>query len=80
MTPSPGGEAQDPVVAVPHVAPAVRVRRGEPQCTVRRDGYGTDYRLVHAVATTMKAVFPNVYLVDVPPFESLPLLSNVMKV
>jgi spermidine synthase len=28
----------------------------------------TDYRLVSALASTMRAVFPNVYLVDVPTF------------
>jgi len=30
----------------------------------------TDYRLVDALASTMNAVFPNVYLVDVAPFNN----------
>ena len=30
----------------------------------------TDYRLVEALASTMAAVFPNVYLVDVPSFSN----------
>ena len=29
---------------------------------------GTDYRLVHALATTMRSVFPQVYIMDVPTF------------
>ena len=29
---------------------------------------GTDYRLVHALATTMRSVFPQVYILDVPTF------------
>lgn len=29
---------------------------------------GTDYRLVHALANTMHAVFPQVYILDVPSF------------
>jgi predicted membrane-bound spermidine synthase len=30
----------------------------------------TDYRLVDAIASTMAAVYPNVYLVDVPQFAN----------
>jgi hypothetical protein len=30
----------------------------------------TDYRLVEALASTMKAVFPNVYLIDVERFDN----------
>lgn len=29
---------------------------------------GTDYRLVHALATTMRSVFPQVYIMDVPSY------------
>ncbi len=32
--------------------------------------YGDDYRLVEAVATTMRAVFPNVYIIDVGRFNN----------
>ena len=38
--------------------------------------YGTDYRLVHAIATTMKAVFPNVYLVDVGRFSNTMVIAT----
>jgi spermidine synthase len=38
--------------------------------------YGTDYRLVHAIATTMKAVFPNVYLVDVKEFSNTMVIAT----
>jgi hypothetical protein len=29
---------------------------------------GTDYRLVHALASTMRTVFPQVFILDVPSF------------
>jgi hypothetical protein len=38
--------------------------------------YGTDYRLVNAVATTMRAVFPNVYLVDVGRFSNTMVIAT----
>ena len=38
--------------------------------------YGTDYRLVHAIATTMKAVFPNVYLIDVGRFSNTMVIAT----
>lgn len=38
--------------------------------------YGTDYRLVHAIATTMRAVFPNVYLVDVGRFSNTMVIAT----
>ena len=38
--------------------------------------YGTDYRLVHAIATTMGAVFPNVYLVDVGRFSNTMVIAT----
>ncbi len=38
--------------------------------------YGTDYRLVHAIATTMRAVFPHVYLVDVGRFSNTMIIAT----
>lgn len=38
--------------------------------------YGDDYRLVNAVATTMRAVFPNVYLVDVGRFSNTMVIAT----
>jgi spermidine synthase len=38
--------------------------------------YGTDYRLVHAIATTMGAVFPNVYLIDVGRFSNTMVVAT----
>lgn len=38
--------------------------------------YKTDYRLVHAIATTMKAVFPNVYLIDVGRFSNTMIVAT----
>jgi spermidine synthase len=38
--------------------------------------YGTDYRLVHAIATTMKDVFPNVYIVDVARFSNSMVIAT----
>lgn len=38
--------------------------------------YGTDYRLVNAIATTMKAVFPHVYLVDVGRFSNTMIIAT----
>ncbi len=38
--------------------------------------YGTDYRLVHAIATTMRAVFPNVYLIDVGRFSNTMIVAT----
>lgn len=38
--------------------------------------YGTDYRLVEAIATTMKAVFPNVYLIDVGRFSNTMVIAT----
>lgn len=38
--------------------------------------YGTDYRLVHAIATTMGAVFPNVYLIDVGRFSNTMVIAT----
>ncbi len=38
--------------------------------------YGTDYRLVHAIATTMGAVFPNVYLIDVGRFSNTMIVAT----
>jgi spermidine synthase len=38
--------------------------------------YGTDYRLVNAIATTMRAVFPNVYLVDVGRFSNTMIIAT----
>ena len=38
--------------------------------------YGADYRLVHAIATTMKAVFPNVYIVDVAGFSNSMVIAT----
>ncbi len=38
--------------------------------------YGTDYRLVHAIATTTKAVFPNVYLIDVGRFSNTMVVAT----
>jgi predicted membrane-bound spermidine synthase len=38
--------------------------------------YGTDYRLVNAIATTMKAVFPNVYLIDVGRFSNTMVIAT----
>jgi spermidine synthase len=38
--------------------------------------YGDDYRLVHAVADTMKAVFPNVYIIDVARFSNSMVIAT----
>ncbi|MGN6359705.1 MAG: spermidine synthase [Thermomicrobiales bacterium] len=38
--------------------------------------YGNDYRLVHAVADTMKAVFPNVYIIDVARFSNSMVIAT----
>lgn len=38
--------------------------------------YGTDYRLVNAIATTMRAVFPNVYLIDVGRFSNTMIIAT----
>jgi spermidine synthase len=38
--------------------------------------YGTDFRLVHAIATTMGAVFPNVYLIDVGRFSNTMVIAT----
>lgn len=38
--------------------------------------YGTDYRLVNAIATTMRAVFPNVYLIDVGRFSNTMIVAT----
>lgn len=38
--------------------------------------YGNDYRLVDAVATTMKAVFPNVYIIDVARFSNSMVIAT----
>jgi predicted membrane-bound spermidine synthase len=38
--------------------------------------YGSDYRLVNAIATTMRAVFPNVYLVDVGRFSNTMVIAT----
>jgi spermidine synthase len=38
--------------------------------------YGADYRLVHAIATTMGAVFPNVYLIDVGRFSNTMIVAT----
>lgn len=38
--------------------------------------YGTDYRLVDAIATTMKAVFPNVYIIDVARFSNSMVIAT----
>jgi spermidine synthase len=38
--------------------------------------YGDDYRLVNAIATTMKAVFPNVYIVDVARFSNSMVIAT----
>ena len=38
--------------------------------------FGTDYRLVNAVASTMRAVFPNVYLVDVGRFSNTMVIAT----
>ena len=38
--------------------------------------FGTDYRLVDAMATTMRAVFPNVYLVDVGRFSNTMVIAT----
>ncbi|HET8630598.1 MAG TPA: fused MFS/spermidine synthase [Thermomicrobiales bacterium] len=38
--------------------------------------FGTDYRLVNAVATTMKAVFPHVYIVDVARFSNSMVIAT----
>lgn len=40
----------------------------------------TDYRLVEAVASTMKAVFPSVYLVDVPEFSNTLVFGSMRSV
>ena len=38
--------------------------------------FGTDYRLVNAIASTMRAVFPNVYLVDVGRFSNTMVIAT----
>jgi spermidine synthase len=38
--------------------------------------FGTDYRLVNAVASTMRAVFPNVYLIDVGRFSNTMVIAT----
>lgn len=38
--------------------------------------YGADYRLVEAIATTMKAVFPNVYIIDVGRFSNSMIIAT----
>ncbi|HEX5501183.1 MAG TPA: fused MFS/spermidine synthase [Thermomicrobiales bacterium] len=38
--------------------------------------FGTDYRLVNAVATTMKAVFPHVYIIDVARFSNSMVIAT----
>ena len=40
----------------------------------------TDYRLVEAVASTMRAVFPSVYLVDVPAFSNTIVFGSMKPV
>ncbi len=38
--------------------------------------YGDDFRLVNAIATTMRAVFPNVYLIDVGRFSNTMIIAT----
>ena len=37
---------------------------------------GSDYRLVNAMATTMRAVFPNVYIIDVGRFSNSMVIAT----
>lgn len=38
--------------------------------------FGTDYRLVNAIASTMRTVFPNVYLIDVGRFSNTMVIAT----